>query len=150
LTDVFAVLLIEKLPECGTNLDEFVGPNNCSIPPDEIQLSCSVTYSGNKSPELKWRKFGDSGDLESTCTTEHADHRKICNLTIEPNLLLNGSIFVCRTTERASDEQYNCTTKPIVILRKYITAFILPAIRDWSPISSAIDFYMARFLCAID
>lgn len=102
-------------------MDEFVGPNDCSIPLDDIQLSCSVRYSGHKQPTLEWRKSGENEILRSHCVIEN-DSQFTCNVTLEPSLDFQGSSFTCQTTESSEKKQYSCTTKPIAILRKYIAA----------------------------
>lgn len=133
LSKVVTVCWIEGLPECNANMVEFVGPNNCSIPPDEIQLSCSVTYRGDRAPRLKWKLFGEGvRKYMYNCTnvTENTGSRITCNLTIKPDFHLNGSVFVCQTIGRASEEEYNCTTKPITILRKCIFSSISTVIRE--------------------
>lgn len=98
-------------------MDEFVGPNDCNIPPDDIQLSCSVRYFGKEPPELEWRESGENETLPSICVTEYGS-QTTCNVTLKPNLDFHGSSFICQTKRSAAEEQYNCTTKSIVVLRK--------------------------------
>src|SRR6218665_2630346 len=109
VTCVLSVVRIEKLPECHVNTEVFIGQNDCNIPLDDIQLSCSVRYFGTDPPELEWRESGENETLPSNCVTEYG--YQTCSVTLKPDIDFHGSSFICQTKRSAAEEQYNCTTK---------------------------------------
>lgn len=96
---------------CDSNndLDEIVGSTECAQPilPDQLQLTCSVTYSGNFPPQMKWRNVGSElQPNETRCNVR--GNRVMCNLTLEANHNMDASVYIC---EIITAEQYNCSLK---------------------------------------
>lgn len=97
----------ETAPVCesNSNVDELIGPNSCAIKPTIVQLSCSVKYIGNQVPELQWIKADENIAINSSvCLTSGNIHT--CTLTMESELQMEGSSYVCQTRTR----KYNCTS----------------------------------------
>lgn len=101
----------------------FVGSNSCNRPPDQILLSCSLTYRGNDTPVLEWRDLREDRLIKSCSNThvlitvvdEKTNLKRVtCNATMPPELHLNGTQFVCQTKQSAQ-KQYSCTTNPITV-----------------------------------
>ena len=49
--------IAESIPICHDNMNPegLLGPNSCNMEPDELRISCNVSYHGNISPVLQWR-----------------------------------------------------------------------------------------------
>jgi len=78
--------------------DGVVIPNDCNIDPDEVQLSCSVTFYGNYPPQLKWMKVPENGNSVTNTECQTINNRVMCNTSISGDRKLNSSSFVCQTT----------------------------------------------------
>lgn len=116
-------------------MGELIGPNDCDVPLDDIQLSCSVRYRGNKPPQLEWRRHGEAIEVfESKCTTED-NSLTVCSTTVKPDLTMNGSYFVCQTTKRAAKEQYNCTANVTVLCKYCVHVHVAACSRQMTLIS---------------
>lgn len=92
--------------ESDLNRGGAIGPTQCeeAIAPDELQLSCRVTYNGQNAPQLVWKRAGDSTTLNKTiCLTKV--NRVTCNISVTANLQLNKSIYYCQST----NQKYNCS-----------------------------------------
>jgi len=102
--------------QSDNDLNAVVGPTECAklIAPDQLQLSCSVTYSGNFAPRMEWRKMewrkvgSELQSNETKCGVR--GNRVMCNATMEANLNINGSVYICHII---TAEQYNCSLKVI-------------------------------------
>ncbi len=93
------------------NPDGVIGPNDCGIEPDEIQLTCNVTFShGNIPPTLEWKISGD----ENNSSLVVCERTTSCKLTLKANLTFNNQSFVCQTT-KARRQQYGCSIGPIKV-----------------------------------
>ena len=98
--------------------DGVIGQNDFNIPSDEVQLTCSVTYHGNKPPHMKWRKVGDN-DYIDYCLTSNITSRGRFTLTMKckGDITLDNSAYVCETT-KSTQNQYKCTSETIKVLCK--------------------------------
>lgn len=71
-------------------------------------LSCSVTYSGNIPPQMQWRKVGNALESMKISNCGIIGNRSVCNATLEANLGMGSSVYICEIT---TAEQYNCSLK---------------------------------------
>ncbi len=80
---------VDDEPECNSNInpDGVIGPNACGIQPDELHLSCGVSYHGNIPPHLKWITLGENNSISDNLTTDRFDNRVMHNLTIKADLI---------------------------------------------------------------
>ena len=109
-------------PECNSNIqpDGVIGQNIFNIPPDEVQLSCSVIYYGKMLPQLEWRKVGDDSSVLNGLTSVVTSINLITSiLTLKGDISLDKSSYVCQTT-MSTQNQYNCTSEIVKVLCKYI------------------------------
>ena len=100
--------------ESDNDLDEIVGSTECVQPivHDQLQLTCSVAYSGNIPPQMKWRKV-DSELQPNETKCDVRGNRVMCNLTLEANHNMDASVYTCQII---TAEHYNCSlqvSKPI-------------------------------------
>ena len=115
---------------CESDMDPrgVVGPTECerAIAPDEVTLSCSLTYNGNNAPRMIWSKAGDSPTLNNThCVNIYK--RVTCNTTLTANLQVIGSAYICEVTI----QQYNCSLEINNILcksRNFSSVFIFDCV----------------------
>lgn len=99
-------------------LHEIIGSTQCdeAIAPDKPILSCSVNYTGNIAPQMKWRK--DVRASESMMTEcDITGNRVVCNATLEANHNMDGSVYICQIP---TAEQYNCFLKVSKTICKFI------------------------------
>lgn len=108
-------------PTCRTYLIR--DGNYCGIDPDEVQLSCSVTYHGNIPPQLEWWMAG--GNSSITNTIGFTSGNKITSLvTLKTDLSTNNQSYVCQT-KQSIDSQYKCNSETIRLQCKFNIHFIL-------------------------
>src|SRR6218665_3734977 len=93
--------------------DGLLGPNSCNIEPDELKMSCSVSYHGNIPPLIQWREFQSAGYIEKGVSCEQTDDQAICKFSVNASLSLNGSSYICETATR-----YNCSSGIINVMCK--------------------------------
>jgi hypothetical protein len=95
--------------EFDKEVNEIVGHTDCANPiaPDQLQLICSVTYTGNTPPKMEWKKVG-SELLSNKTECGVRGNRMLCNATVESNRNMAGSVYICQIT---TAEQYKCSLK---------------------------------------
>ena len=135
--------LQDKDPECRSNIHEdgLMGQNIFNIPPDEVHLTCNVTYYGNVPPQMEWRKVGDDRIIEnsSTSTSTYISTNRITyTLKLKGDISLENSSYVCQTTMSAQ-HQYKCTSEKLKVLCKLSTQTCLTIC------SYLRNFYRRRF-----
>lgn len=113
---------IETEPVCQSNIqpDGVIGSNDCGIPPDRLQLSCSITYRGNIPVQLEWRSKLENDNSSPTVECRYTPGRSICNLTVTGDRTGNNSAYFCQTKNTGMNA-YNCPSDVIKILCKYKT-----------------------------
>src|SRR6218665_958342 len=108
-------------PECSSykNLDSVMGPNACGIQPDELHLSCSISYHGRIPPDLKWTKLGDNDSIIEMVTKNESDGRFTYGLTIKANQIKDNSSYECQTTKSRTSKA-SCTSRTVKLLCEYL------------------------------
>jgi len=111
---------VDDEPECKSNIspDGVIGHNTCGIQPDELLLSCSISFHGNIPPDLKWIKLGESDSISGNVTKGQAANRFTYNLTIKADLLEDKSSYVCQTT-KSRTSTHSCTSETVKLLCEY-------------------------------
>lgn len=91
---------------CGSN-NKTAGSiqNEKRVERNQLQLSCSVTYSGNFPLQMQWIKVGSELQTNETNCGD-VGNRVVCNVTMEVNNDMDGSVYICRII---TAEQYNCS-----------------------------------------
>lgn len=105
-------------PDCQSNIkpDGVIGQNKFNITPDEVQLTCTVTYHGNIPPALEWKKIGDCNATDDSAASPVIyDNRLIYNLNLKGHSSLDNSSYVCQT-KKSTQNQYKCISKKIKVL----------------------------------
>lgn len=99
--------------------DGVIGQNKCNIKRDEVKLSCSVSYHGNRPPAMVWKKVGDDKAItEGTNVTSSKPY--IYTLKLEGDISLDNSAYVCQITE-TNQSSYKCYSEVIKVLCKYMS-----------------------------
>src|SRR6218665_2403366 len=108
-----------SIPMCHSNMkpDGLLGPNSCNIEPEELHISCNVSYHGNISPVLQWREIQSSESIKSGVSCRQPGYEVTCDLAMKANFSLHGSSYVCETTASATT-RYFCSAGVISIIRK--------------------------------
>jgi len=112
------LITLDNDPDCQSNIqpDGVIGQNIFNIPPDEVQLTCTVTYHGNIPLQIEWKKVGDNSSIEDIVTsTVRSTNRIIYTLKLKGDISLDNSSYVCQTT-RSTQNQYKCTSEIIKVL----------------------------------
>jgi len=78
--------------------DGVVITNDCNIDPDEVQLSCSVTFYGKNPPQLEWKKVPEGGNRVVNTECQTINNRITCNTSVIGDRDMNRSSFVCQAT----------------------------------------------------
>lgn len=118
---LFYLLCTESTPICHTNMkpDGVLLPNSCNMEPDELKLSCSVSYKGNIPPIVQWREVGSVNLTTKGVSCRHTGNSVTCHLTINAKFGLQDTSYVCETT-RSSKTQHNCSSGLIRLICRWI------------------------------
>lgn len=112
------LIVLESQPVCRSNMsaDGVIGYNGCGFKQENFQLSCSVSYRGNKHPEMEWKKVGEKTTITKGVSIEKRTELNLVKsyLTMKGDLPLDGVAYVCKTT-RSVTAQYKCTSDPVKI-----------------------------------
>lgn len=102
----FIYSLVDSNVTCGSN-NKTAGSiqNEKRVERNQLQLSCSVTYSGNFPLQMQWIKVGSELQTNETNCGD-VGNRVVCNVTMEVNNDMDGSVYICRII---TAEQYNCS-----------------------------------------
>lgn len=116
---MFAIVIAgssnESIPVCSSNMPAagYVDPSHCSSM-EVMTFDCTVSFIGNP-PSLSWSLANDSQPFNASVCQQQLN-RINCSLTLRPDLLYDGSVFVCQTT--ATDGgRFNCSTDVIKVQR---------------------------------
>lgn len=115
--------LQDKGPDCHSNIqpDGIMGQNIFNIPPDEVRLTCNVTYYGIIPPQMEWKNVGDNSFSKNIYTSVATSTNRVTyTLKLKGDISLDNSSYVCQTT-RSTQNQYKCTSETIKVLCKYRT-----------------------------
>lgn len=116
------IVVLEDELRCSSDaqVSGVVGPNDCGLRPDVVQLSCRVRFKGEVAPKLKWTvRNGDPSDVisggDSLCWTSANEH--FCNMTLSVDRLqLSETSFICETSRLVGQRQTNCTADRLKIM----------------------------------
>src|SRR6218665_1412951 len=97
--------------------DGLLGPNSCNIKPDELQMSCNVSYHGNIPPLIQWREVQSAQHIERGVSCNQTDNQVTCKFSVNASLDLHGSSYICETATSAAT-RYNCSSGVINVMRK--------------------------------
>lgn len=114
------MIVLKSDPVCVTKIDPggYVGPNDCGLAHDKLELSCAMNYTGNVPPKLQLVKVKNDNSSpvnESLLPCLISRGRIICTYTVDANIELDGSSFICQT-KRSKETQYKCSTDVIKII----------------------------------
>lgn len=124
LVQLSLAISLGSYPVCDSDMAPggVVGPIQCekTSAPDDVELSCGVTYNGKTAPELVWRRAGDSSNSTDThCVTGY--NRVTCNTTLTANLQLTRTVFICELPTH----KYSCSLEIKNIPCKHSTVYLL-------------------------
>ena len=124
----------EDNPTCHTNMSTigYIGANRCNIEPDIMNISCSVRYSGNIPPVLRWRKENSSrlNVLESEVTRMTSNDFALASLLKSAGTEIgtaSESSYTCYVESASSivspdrkvdQHYYSCKSDPLRIIGK--------------------------------
>ena len=103
-----------------------VAENDFGIQPEDIFLSCSLTFHGNIAPELEWKASDESDIIDKiniSNTSEKNGKKIVIQAVTQAFLKQDGSQYVCQT--KRSQEKYPCYSAMVKTLCKshFVVAF---------------------------
>lgn len=116
----------ESSPICHTTIESdglLLGPNSCNMEPDELQVSCNVSYNGDSTPIIQWRAITSADPITRGVSCRQTDNTVTCNLALEASFALHGTSYVCETTTPETT-RHNCTSGVISLISKRHTITI--------------------------
>src|SRR6218665_47140 len=116
---------IETEPICQSNMqpDGVIGSNDCGIPSDQLEMSCSITYRSNNPVQLEWRNNLENDKSSLTVECSNTTNRSTCNLNVTGDHARNNSVFTCQTKNTGA-KVYSCSSDVIRILCKHVQGVI--------------------------
>ena len=108
-------------PVCSSNvsLEEVMIENDCDIEPDYVQLRCSIIYSGNVVPVLKWNCSSELNDLSKEWTTTNQFNRTETVLTFKASKRLCDKQLACAVQTTATSKPSECVLPRLSIQCRY-------------------------------
>ena len=104
--------------------------NTCGSESNVTTITCSVVYSGNKSPVIGWRRTRNGTTIEGEDFTENtftalptpANYSSNVfviksDLAIETNAIFTGDAFICEATTTSSQSKSCKEPTPVVLER---------------------------------
>ena len=118
----YNALFTESLPSCQSNIDltDVIGENDCGIDPDQILLQCSVVYTGNFAPVLRWQNSGGEHPMVdanvSVSIRDEANYITSSTLTMTANRKLTDTYFTCQVADSPSvSSAAECRTEKLAV-----------------------------------
>lgn len=114
------LIVLGSNPSCSSNNPKgFIGPNDCGLKQDIIQVSCSIKYKGNVAPQLhitrvKEKHYSHANETGLNCSLSKEIGQITCTYNEKTDSDLDGSYFICHIN-RSKNTQYKCSTDAIKI-----------------------------------
>lgn len=107
-----------SLPNCTTNIgpNGFICENDCRYPIEKIHSSCSIEYTGNIAPDMKWMTTSGHDTIQPQPITNVSEKTVSSVLNIEASESMNGASVVWYSTQSM---QVKWTSAPIKILCQF-------------------------------